>query len=211
MDDTHETLIDATGDVNDVSDMNDGSNTDDEDAVYDPRSSNTTETDELPNDMNSAAILPTMPEKPDDIEAENDATIGPTNERKLYTTSRSPPRNGAQWQGMTANGEESHDRSRSHARPSKIRRRNWRPTGIPNGSLPGGIGMGVVFAGSPVEVWVLVVDGDLRRCWDPGGKSTVLPWTTHAVGRLLEFRRELARLRNSLKGVGVTQHFAQRG
>jgi hypothetical protein len=73
------------------------------------------------------------------------------------------------------------------------------------------IGIWLSISGFTAKVWVLVVDGDLRRCWDPGGKFTVLPWASHPVGRLSEFRCELTRLRNSLKGVGVTQHFVQRG
>jgi hypothetical protein len=229
MGDTHDTKM---GDTSDVSDVNDMSSTHDESAADDPRCSDTTETDELPNDRNSAAILPTMPEKPDDIYVEDDTTIRPTNEQKLYTTSRGTPRNGAQWQGVTAKDGELHDMSGNHTEPDDtmsamaiaqgvvptntmaqglLRTSNWKPAGIPNESLLGCISTGGSFLGLPAMVWVLVVDGDLRRCWDPGGKFTVLPWATHAEGRLSEFRREPARLRTSLKGVGVTQYFVHRG
>jgi hypothetical protein len=45
--------------------------------------------------------------------------------------------------------------------------------GILNEISADGIGMAAASMGSPVEVWVLVADGVLRCCWDPGGKFTV--------------------------------------
>jgi hypothetical protein len=190
-------LPDDKCDVDDINNMNDGSNTDDEGAVYDPTSSDITKRDELPDDTYTA-ILSTTPEKSNNVGDADDTKIGPTNEGKLYATSCDKHRNSTQWQGMTANVEGSHNMSRNSKGPSDtmgdtingkdsvamdvrmadVHTSDRKSAGIQDEISADTIGMELVFTGLSVGVGVQVADGALRRYWDLDGKSTVLSWIT---------------------------------